>query len=352
MTAILVVDDSDVERAIYVHILETLHLPGITTPVAFAESTKALAWSESNDFDLAIVDYNMPEINGLEVISALRVNPAHRETPIVMVTSATEHDVRYRALELGANDFVTKPIDRIEFIARVQNMLALSRSYRKLADRAASLSDEVARATAGIIRRERETVFRLTRAAEFRDNETGAHILRMGLFCAEIAVELGMSQDECDMMLMAAPMHDVGKVATPDAILLKPGQLSPEEWVIMRQHTLQGYEILKESESSLLQLAADIALSHHERFDGSGYPNGLVGEAIPLAGRICAVSDVFDALTSKRPYKDAWSIDQAVATVLAGSAKHFDPAVITAFRSALPRIVELKIRNADLPVAM
>jgi response regulator RpfG family c-di-GMP phosphodiesterase len=352
VTTILVVDDSDVERAIYVRILLTLHLPGTMIPIAFADPTKALTWSESNDFDLAIVDYSMPGINGLDFISALRGNPAHRDTPIVMVTSATEHDVRYRALALGANDFVTKPIDRIEFIARVQNMLALSRSYRKLADRAAWLSDEVARATAGIIRRERETVFRLTRAAEFRDNETGAHILRMGLFCAEIAAELGMHKDECDMILMAAPMHDVGKVATPDAILLKRGRLSPEEWVVMRQHTLQGYEILKESESSLLQLAAEIALSHHEKFDGSGYPGGLVGNAIPLSGRICAVSDVFDALTSQRPYKEAWSIDRAVNEIFAGSTKHFDPAVVSAFRSALPRIVDLKERNADLPVAM
>jgi putative two-component system response regulator len=205
----------------------------------------------------------------------------------------------------------------------------------------------VQRATADIVAREKETINRLMRAAEFRDNETGMHIVRMGHFSAQIARALGLPESECEMLLMATPMHDIGKVATPDRILLKPGKLDAGEWEIMKQHTIAGYEILKDSQSELLQMAALIALSHHEKFDGSGYPNGVKGEDIPLCGRICAVSDVFDALTSERPYKHAWPVEEAIAEIDRLAGTHFDPELVGAFHATLPSILEIRERYQD-----
>ena len=347
MSTIVAVDDARVELAIYEHILSGLNWSGGVKYFSFESAPAGLDWLNRNDADLAIVDYDMPSASGFDVVEGMRASLRHRETPIVMITAITAHDIRYKALQLGANDFLTKPIDRVEFIARARNMLALSDGRKKLANRAAWLSEEVTRATADIVRRERETIHRLTRAAEFRDNETGAHIVRMGHFCAEIANELGADARRCDMLLMAAPMHDVGKVATPDSILLKPGPLTPDEWEIMKQHTIHGYEILRGSDSELLQLAGEIAVSHHEKFDGSGYPHGLSGDSIPMSGRICAISDVFDALTSKRPYKEEWPAEAAVDYIMDASGKHFDPKVVTAFRAAIPQIIALKKQFAD-----
>jgi len=270
----------------------------------------------------------MPVLNGLDFIEAFRLIPSNREAPIVMVTGVEARQIRYQALGLGAANFLTKPVDIIDFRARMQNTLTLVRVQKKLADRAYLLTTEIASATARIVAREKETIYRLMRAAEFRDNETGMHILRMGQFSADIAHALGFSDDKCEILLMATPMHDIGKVATPDRILLKPGKLDPGEWEIMKQHTVAGYEILKDSDSTLLQMAAEIALSYHEKYDGTGYPFGLTTNKIALTGRICAVSDVFDALTSNRPYKSAWPVDRAIAEIDAGSGKHFDPQVV------------------------
>jgi putative two-component system response regulator len=242
-----------------------------------------------------------------------------------MVTSVHEAEVRYQALECGANDFLTKPVDKSEFVPRVRNMLALRRHQKVLADRAEGLANEVRMSLAGILAREHDTILRLSRAAEFRDPETGSHIQRMACYSQLIAKALGFSESD------QAPMHDVGKVGIPDHILLKPGKLEPEEFEIMKQHALMGYEILRGSSSHLLQAAALIAVSHHEKFDGSGYPHGRAGEAIPLFGRIVAVADVFDALTSDRPYKKAWDVERAAATIREGSGSHFDPACVEAF---------------------
>ena len=344
------VDDNELNLAVYRNALK-----GVDSAecVGFTVSAEALDWSKTNEADVVLVDYNMPAPNGLEFITQFREIPGNADVPIIMITSLTERDIRYRALQLGAADFLTKPVDVFEFRVRLRNMLALSENRKKLADRAKWLASEVARATSDILERERETINRLMRAAEFRDNETGMHIVRMGHFSAELGRAYGLPGDVCQTLLMAAPMHDVGKVATPDRILLKPGKLDPDEWAIMKQHTVAGYEILKDSQSQLLQTAAEIALSHHEKFDGTGYPSGLAGEAIPLSGRICALSDVFDALTSERPYKKAWPIERAIEEIHAGSGKHFDPALVEAFDAALPQILDLRLRyrdDADLAV--
>jgi putative two-component system response regulator len=264
-----------------------------------------------------------------------------------MVTASQDVEIRHRALENGANDFLIKPIDKIEFLARTRNMLELRRATMALQSRASWLAAEVNKATAELRAREQETILLLCRASEYRDPETGAHIQRMAHYSCLIAAELGMSAEEQAFILNAAPMHDIGKVGTPDHILLKPGRLNAEELLIMRQHALIGYNILKSSEAAMLQLAAVIAYAHHERFDGSGYPNGLAGEAIPLVGRIVAVADVFDALTSVRPYKLAWTLEEARSFLVENSGSHFDPQCVDALLRRWPAVLEIRERFRD-----
>ncbi len=316
-------------------------------PISFTDSAAGLAWCLTNQPDLVIVDYMMPAPDGIEFIQRLRAEPGKAELPILMVTADHEKEVRYRALETGANDFLTKPVDRIEFTSRVKNMLAIRKSHLALTDRAAWLAEEVGKATAEIREREREAVFRLARAAEFRDPETGAHIQRMAHYSKLIAAQLGLDQAQQDLILEAAPMHDVGKLGTPDMILLKPGKLTPEEFAVMKQHASIGWEILKGSAAPTLQVAAEIAYTHHEKYDGSGYPRGLAGEQIPLFGRIVALADVFDALTSARPYKAAWELDKALAFIVEGRGTHFDPACTDAFLAVQKAVVVVREQFRD-----
>ena len=289
----------------------------------------------------------MPAPDGIEVIQKLRAAVDTEEVPILMVTADHEKEVRYRALECGANDFLTKPVDRIEFTSRVKNMLAIRRSHLTLADRAAWLTAEVSKATAEIREREREAIFRLSRAAEFRDPETGAHILRMAHYSRLIAAGLGLDAAQQEVILEAAPMHDVGKLGTPDLILLKPGKLTQEEFAVMKQHATIGWEILRDSTSPILQVAAEIAYTHHEKFDGSGYPSGLAGEQIPLFGRIVAIADVFDALTSARPYKPAWEFDRAWNMIVENRGTHFDPRCADIFLSQREAVMAIREQFRD-----
>ncbi|MBI4756342.1 MAG: response regulator [Betaproteobacteria bacterium] len=316
-------------------------------PVVFSDSADGLRYCLDNDPDLVIVDYMMPAPDGLEFISSLRRAHGKAELPTLMVTADHEKEVRYKALESGATDFLNKPIDRMEFTSRVKNMLALRRSHIALSNRAATLAEEVSKATAVILERERETVVRLARAAEFRDPETGAHILRMAGYSVLIARALGMSPEYQETLLQAAPMHDVGKLGTPDHILLKPGKLTSEEFETMKRHAAIGHEILKDSTSPVLQMAAVIALTHHEKYDGSGYPRGLAGEAIPLEGRIVAVADVFDALTSERPYKEAWELGRAIDWLREHRGRHFDPKCVDAFLDNPHAVQEIRNRYQD-----
>lgn len=315
--------------------------------VSFTNSFDGLAWCLKNDPDLVIVDYMMPAPDGIEFIRRFRESPGKAETPMLMVTADYEKEVRYRALESGATDFLTKPVDRTEFLSRVKNMLTLRRSHLVLANRAESLATEVKNATEMIYARERETILRLAKAAEFRDPETGAHILRMAHYSRLIARNLDLSADDQETLLQAAPMHDVGKLGTPDHILLKPGRLTPDEFEIMKRHAVIGHEILKDSASPVLQAAAQIALTHHEKFDGSGYPQGLVGAQIPVFGRIVAVADVFDALTSERPYKNAWELAQAKEFLHEGRGKHFDAACVDAFVQDWDDVLAIRERYRD-----
>lgn len=340
----IIVDDSDLNLVLFKHLVARIE--GLV-PVCFDASQKALEWSAVNDVDVVIVDYMMPAPDGLEFIRSFRAMSGKSDVPIIMITANDQKEVRYAALNVGATDFLTKPVDKTEFIARVRNIGQLRRSRRLLADRAALLAEEVAAATVTIVERERETIFRLSKAAEYRDPETGSHIHRMAHFSVLIAERLGFSPEQQRLLLEAAPMHDIGKVGVPDHILLKPGRLLEEEFAIMRQHPEIGYQILCDSVSPILDAAATIALTHHERFDGTGYPRRLVGEGIPIHGRIVAVADVFDALTSVRPYKTAWTDDTAKEYLRAQSGLHFDPACVSAFLSAWPDVLRIRARFSD-----
>ncbi|MCK6374034.1 MAG: response regulator [Zoogloea sp.] len=344
--AIAIVDDTPLNLTLIQALVRKLTPPG-TEIVTFSSPLEGLQWCSSHEPDLVIVDYMMPDLNGIEFIQTVRKLYPADTVPILMVTAAHEKEVRYESLAAGANDFLTKPIDRHEFDPRVRTMLSLRASHQRMRTWNDDLQAAVILKTAEIVTREQETITRLARAAEFRDPETGAHILRMAHYSQIIARDLGLDAETCERILTAAPMHDIGKVGTPDNILLKPGRLTPEEMVIMRQHPRIGHDILKGSSSPMIQMAAEIALTHHEKFDGSGYPDGLAGEAIPLVGRIVAVADVFDALTSPRPYKPAWALDDAIAFIREGRGSHFDPACVDVFLGLIPEVLEIRERFKD-----
>jgi len=341
---VLIVDDTEINLILFAALVKKL---GDCESHSFSDSRAGLAWVQQYVPDLVIVDYMMPEMDGLEFIRLLREIPGREAIPVLMITANDQKQIRYRALDIGANDFLTKPVDKVEFLARAKNMLTLNDARKKLADQAAWLAEEVRKATHEVVERERETVIRLSRAAEFRDPETGAHILRMAHFSQIIARGMGLSESDQYLLLEAAPMHDIGKVGIADKILLKPGRLEPEEFEIMKRHATIGYELLQGSSSRVLQTGAEIARGHHEKFDGSGYPQGLKGEEIPIFSRIVAVADVFDALTSERPYKKAWDVEAAVDFLKAGSGSHFDPECVTAFLNAWDDVQEVRARYSE-----
>ncbi len=319
--------------------------------VSFTVPAAALDYARTQRVDLVVLDYLMPEMNGLEFIEAFRALDGAASVPLLMITAHDDKEVRYRALEAGAYDFLPKPVDAAEFLARARNMLKLREASLRLADHAAWLTREVELATREIRERERETVMSLVKAAAYRDYETGAHISRVGHYAHLIAQGLQLSAQDQALILDAAAMHDIGKVGIPDHILQKPGRLDAAEMDIMRQHASLGHELLKGSSSHLLQAGATIALGHHEKFDGSGYPQGLHGEDIPLFGRIVAVADVFDALTSERPYKKPWPLEDAAGYLREQRGLHFDPQCVDVFLAAWPQVLAIRQRFADEPKA-
>ncbi|HVW93509.1 MAG TPA: HD domain-containing phosphohydrolase [Devosia sp.] len=327
---ILIIDDSRSSLAMLAVVIGELPHVDIAT---FVSPIEALRRSEAEQFDLVLVDHVMPEMDGVEVTRQLRGRDNYRLVPIIMVTSDRDQRVRLDAIGAGATDFVNKPFDRVELLARVRNLLALRKAQIDLADRANWLAREVERATRHLAEREEEVIWRLARAIEYRDGDTGGHVSRVALVCRMIAEGMKLSPERCRMIYLAAPLHDVGKIGIADAILSKPGRLTAEEMAIMRQHVTIGARILESGSSELIRTAEIIALSHHECWDGSGYPNGLSGLDIPIEGRIAAIADVFDALCSARPYKAAWPIDKARAEINALAGTRFDPAGVAAFEA-------------------
>lgn len=344
MYTVLIIDDSEINLMLLKALVTKL---GECNPVLFDNPLPALDWCRTNVPDLVIVDYMMPGMDGLRFIAAFRELQGRNEIPVLMITANDQKDVRYEALLGGANDFLTKPIDRVEFGARARNMLSLRNGQKFLADRAEQLSAMVDARTREIREREKELIFRISRAAEFRDPETGAHIQRMAHYSQVIAQGLDLGVVQQKLILAAAPMHDVGKIGIPDQILLKPAKLTPEEFDVMKRHARLGYELLKDSGSEILRAGAEIALTHHEKYDGSGYPDGLRGTQIPLLGRIVAVADVFDALTSERPYKRAWPLDDARRFLEEGRGSHFDPLCVEAFLAGWDQVLEIRHRFRD-----
>lgn len=285
--------------------------------------------------DLILLDVMMPGLSGYQVCSLLKENLETRNIPVIFVTAMSDAENETRGLEMGAVDYITKPFNPSIVKARIRTHLALHDQNRLL-------EEKVRQRTAELNASRLEIIQRLSRAAEFKDNETGLHIYRISHYSRLLAQKLGLSPTYIDLLFNAAPMHDVGKIGIPDRILLKPGLLDPDERAIMQQHTIIGAEIIGKHDSDLLRMARNIALSHHERWDGTGYPAGLKGEAIPLEGRIVAIADVFDALTNQRPYKQAWKLDDAVAYILYQSDGHFDPTIRRAFEAALPEITQIR----------
>lgn len=297
---------------------------------SFLEPKEALVASSNIEYDLVIVDYMMPEINGLEFIQEFRKN--NLEIPIIMLTAVGDDmQLQIKALEYGANDFLSKPINAPAFKARIINMLKLRKSQLLLKDKAMLLQEEVNKATLRLKESEHETLQMLGKSAEYKDPETNAHTQRVSHYCKILARAYGLDENLQDIIFYASPFHDLGKIGIPDRILLKPGKLDADEYEIMKKHSQIGYEILKGSKSKYLKAGGVIAYNHHEKYDGTGYPNGLRGENIPIFGRITAIADVFDALTSTRPYKKAWSVDEAFNLLIEEKNRHFDPILVDLF---------------------
>jgi putative two-component system response regulator len=342
--SVMIVDDAETNLLVIKSLVDACGVSGSKT---FRSPTEAVVMLDDISPALILVDYMMPELDGIGFIRAVRAKPRFADTPIVMVTTTDQRSVRLEALEAGATDFIVKPIDPAEFKARFRNLMQLAEAQKKLKHQAVWLSNEVQKALDIARGREAEIVTRLARAAELRDPETGQHLDRMSRYAEKIARAMGLDDEFCERLRIAAPMHDIGKIGIPDAILLKPGPLTPAERLEMQKHAQQGGEILERSTSELIRLAGEIAISHHERFDGTGYPFGLSGEAIPLAGRITSLADVFDALTSARPYKKAWSADDARTYILGERGRHFDPACVDAMMSVWSDIVAIQASCAD-----
>lgn len=345
MPTVLILDDQSISRLILEELMRSIdeNLQVET----FAEPIAALDWAKNNPIDLVITDFKMPNMDGVEFTHWLRQIPSSVDVPVVIITCVDDKSVRYKALEAGATDFLSKPIDHYECRARCRNLLQLRQQQMIIKDRAHWLEQQVFAKTHELELREQETLLRLAKAGEYRDEETGNHVVRMAEYAYLISREIGLKEDICLAIRHAAQMHDIGKIGVPDQVLLKPARLSAYEWQVMQTHTRIGYEILRDSPSYYLQTGSIIALGHHERYDGKGYPDRLTGDSIPIEARVAAVADVFDALQSERPYKQGWPMDRTLDYMRSQRGLHFDPECIDAFFTRLDQIMEIKNRFVD-----
>jgi len=334
---ILVVDDEPINREVIKHILKADY------NLIFAENGfKALALASSQLPALILLDVMMPEMNGYQACRTLKKDPRTRSIPVIFVTAMTEMEDEKMGLEIGAADYITKPISPPILKARIATHLALYNQNR-------ILDAKVKARTIELNETRLEIIQRLGRASEYKDDETGLHILRMSHYARLLGEAIGLPDLEVDRLYNASPMHDIGKIGIPDNILQKPSALTEEEWTIMKRHPKIGAEIIGDNPSPLLQMARSIALTHHERWDGSGYPRRLKNEEIPIEGRIVAVADVFDALTSKRPYKEAWPVNKALEYLQKEAGSLFESHLITRFLSIIDSVIAVKDRLADHP---
>ncbi|MGZ9722197.1 HD-GYP domain-containing protein [Rhizobium miluonense] len=299
--------------------------------LSFLHPRDALERLEDQAPDLILVDYMMPDMNGIDVISHVRKNSHTAHVPAIMITSRKEADIKLAAMKAGATEFLNKPIDEAELTIRVRNILSIGEERLALATKAASLQRDFDAAMKRIERHEEEIIWRLSKAIACRHGETADHLDRVAIVARMIAEEVGLDERRCRTVFLASALHDIGKIGLPDAILSKPGTLTAEERLQMQQHTDFGGEILSDSSSELIEVARKIAESHHEKWDGTGYPRGIAGASIPIEARVVAIADVFDALCSKRSYKAAWPIADAFREIVNSSGTHFDPGCVAAF---------------------
>ena len=320
---LLLVDDEPTNLQVLRHILQADYRLLFAT-----DGERALQVAREQRPDLVLLDIMMPHMDGYAVCCALKADAATASIPVIFITALNDSQDETAGFDVGAVDYLTKPVSPPVVRARVRTHLSLVRM------------DELRETRLQIVQR-------LGRAAEYKDNETGLHVIRMSHFSKLLALAAGCSPAWAEDLLNAAPMHDVGKIGIPDAVLRKPGPLDADEWATMRRHPEIGAEIIGEHPSGVLQLAREIALAHHEKWDGSGYPRGLAGEAIPLSARIVAIADVFDALTTRRPYKEPWPVQEAMNHIAAQAGKHFDPALVALFAPLLPQLLEIRARWAE-----
>lgn len=336
---IMIVDDEAPNLKLLSKILRGVGYQSLTL---VSDSREVVSRYKENLPQLILLDIRMPYLDGFAVMEQLKELQDPMLPPIVVLTAQNSKEFLLRALASGAKDFISKPFDRNELLMRVQNLLDAQLAHQMLHDQKSVLEQLVQLRTEELQHTRLQVVQRLGRAAEYRDEETGNHILRMSHMCAELARAVGWDDYQCDLLLHASPMHDVGKIGIPDAILLKPGRLDEAEMAVMKTHTTIGAKLLEGDDTELMCMAWEIALTHHEKWDGSGYPNGLVGEDIPLSGRIAALADVFDALTSERPYKKAWTVDAALELIKEQTGRHFCPHLVEAFMEILPKVLVIK----------
>jgi len=344
LSQILIVDDEPLSTKL---ISDTLNKEGYQNIHQTNNPLEVIDLCKSIHPDLIILDLNMPEMNGFAVMDALNNFKSNAYIPILVLTSEKGQKEKIRALKAGAQDFINKPFDRLEILNRIHNILEIKSLHKQVQESNILLEQKVKERTKDLYSTQLDVINRLARAMEYRDNETGMHIIRMSHYSHLIAKKIGLSEDQCEIILTASPLHDIGKIGIPDNILLKPGKLTPEEWTIMKTHTTIGADLLTGSSSPFMQAAENITASHHEKWDGSGYPKGLKEEEIPLMARICGLCDAFDALTSVRLYKKAWSLEDTVAEIKKQKGRHFDPTLVDLFLDHFDEIIDLKNKYAD-----
>ena len=363
---IFIIDD---EEATILATKRYLEQAGYDNCIYTTDSTKAIEIAIKQKPDLILLDIRMPNIDGLELLKLIKQNPVLRQLSVVVLTAETEPEIINSALELGANDILQKPIQAVELIPRVQSALMVKTHLDQVANQKAELEKHVQSRTKELYQSRQQIILSLARAAEHRDDDTGNHVIRVGVYSAMIAQQLGWKPDEIEMLQQAAQLHDVGKIGIPDSILFKPGKLDPEEFDLMKEHCMIGKAIISPYEaqerdalrahtrlgqgilhvrsSPLMMMASCIAQTHHENWDGHGYPLGLKGDDIPVEGRIVAVADVFDALSSKRPYKDAYPREKCFEIMMEMRGKKLDPQMVDAFFTCSKAIVEVQMQLAD-----
>ncbi|HSV44066.1 MAG TPA: HD domain-containing phosphohydrolase [Candidatus Bathyarchaeia archaeon] len=338
---------ADDQKLHYFYLQKILHDAGYQDVTCLPESLKIREQVLEKNPDLLILDLIMPHLDGFQIMEQLHQYRENNYLPIIALSDDKGSDHRLKALQSGATDFLHKPYETPEILFRIKNMIEMRMLHLVVRDQNKILEEKVEARTRELKESQKEIIRRLAQAAEFRDNETGAHIIRISQYCALLGQAMGLNEEECELLLTASPLHDIGKIGIPDNILLKPGRLTDGEFEVMKTHALIGAQLLAGGNSPVMRLARTIALTHHERWDGSGYPNGLKGEEIPLIGQICSLCDVFDALISKRVYKDAWSLQDAAKIIIAEKGKQFKPELVDKFEQLLPEFIAIAKSHQD-----